>query len=133
MATRHFTAIIEGSDEPGYSVFFPDLPGCVSAGDTVEEAALNAREALDLHVRGMIEDGGALPTPSSPDRIPSDPEVREVARMLVPVDLPGRAIRLNISLEESLVDAIDRAAAARGTSRSGFLAAAAQRALREDA
>jgi predicted RNase H-like HicB family nuclease len=110
-------------------VFFPDLPGCVSAGDTIEKAARNAEEALGLHLRGMIEDDSAIPPATPPDKIAADPEVREVTRFLVRGDVPSRAVRLNISLHESLVAQIDRAAGARSMSRSSFIAAATRKAL----
>ena len=46
MPICHYPAIIEGDEDTGYSVFFPDVPGCTSGGDTLQEAALNAEEAL---------------------------------------------------------------------------------------
>jgi predicted RNase H-like HicB family nuclease len=125
----YFTAIIEGGTEPGYSVYFPDLPGCTSAGDTIDEAARNAESALSLHLAGMTEDGETIPAPTAPELIERDPDVTEVARMLVRAELPGRALRLNISMDEGLAAAIDRAAAARHTTRSGLLADAARRLL----
>lgn len=131
MEPRYFIAIIEAGDAPGYSVFFPDLPGCTSAGDIIEEAARNAEEALGLHLRGMIEDGDEIPAPTRPEAIELDPDVHEVARFLVRGEAPSRSVRLNISLDESLVAKIDRAAAASATTRSGFLARAARKALAE--
>ena len=128
MATVYFPAIIEGSKK-SYSVFFPDLPGLASAGKTLQQAALNAEEALRGHLGLMVRDGDDLPLPSTLDDIPVDPEVEEASRILVRADLPGKAIRLNISLEESLVTAIDAAATARGMTRSGFLADLARRSL----
>src|SRR5947208_367024 len=131
MRDKYFVAIIEAGAESGYSVFFPDLPGCVSAGGTIEEAARNAEEALGLHLRGMIEDCAEPPPATPPDKIVADPEVREVVRFLVRGDVPSRAVRLNISLDETLVAQIDRAAGARSMSRSGFIAAATRKALEE--
>ncbi len=133
MASRinYFMAIIEGGDEPGYSVFFPDLPGCASAGDTIEEAARNAEEALGLHLRGMIEDGEEIPAATAPEHIKVDPEVKEVARLLVRGEIPARAVRLNISLDDSLIVKIDRAARSRSMTRSGFIAQATRKALEE--
>ena len=129
MAVLYYPAIIEAGDEPGFGVFFPDLPGCVSAGDTIQEAAGRAEEALALHLAGMVEDGDPIPDPTPLDRVPADPEVREVARLLVRAELPGKAVRLNITLDEGLLAAVDRAARARGFTRSGFLAEAARRLL----
>ncbi len=77
----------------------------------------------------MVEDGDPIPDPASLDRVSTDPEVREVARLLVRAELPGKAVRLNITLDEGLLAAVDRAARARGFTRSGFLAEAARRLL----
>ena len=64
-----YPAIIKKEKDGKYSVSFPDFKGgkfglCVSCGDTLEEAKKNAEEALRLHVEGLLEDGGKLPTPS---------------------------------------------------------------------
>jgi len=131
MGTRYYTAVFERAGSGGYGVFFPDLDGCTSAGGTIEEAARNAEEALRAHVELMLEDGEALPEATPPERIKVDDDIDEAARMLIRVDLPGRAIRLNISIEETLVAAIDKAAEQRGMSRSAFLAEAARRALHD--
>jgi predicted RNase H-like HicB family nuclease len=129
--TRYYPAIVERGAH-GYGVFFPDLPGCVSAGDTLQEAARNAEEALQLHVRGAIEDGDPLPAPSELDTIECDPEVDEAARVLVRVAVPegaSKAVRINVTLPDALLRKIDRAVELRGGSRSRFLAEAAERAL----
>lgn len=128
MATQFYVAIIERGAE-GFGAFFPDFPGCVSAGDTIQETARNAEEALRGHVAAMIRDGDAIPSPTALDDIPADPDVIEAARVMVPASLPGRALRLNISLDEGLVGEIDRSAATLGMSRSAFLADAARRVL----
>ncbi len=57
-------------DKAGIGVVFPDLPGCVSQDDNYERAFKGAREALSLHLSGMIEDGEAIPAPSSLRAIP---------------------------------------------------------------
>jgi predicted RNase H-like HicB family nuclease len=129
MTSLYFVAIIESGDEPGYSVFFPDLPGCASAGDTIEAAARNAEEALSLHLAGMVEDGEEIPRPRRSKEIEHDPDVREEERLLVRGELPGRSVRVNISIDEGLLTAIDQAAKARETSRSGLLAAAVRQYL----
>ncbi len=142
MVLRFYTACIEGDDKPGFSVFFPDLPGCISGGDTVQEAANQAAEALSLHIEGMVADGQPLPDPSGPDaplpdwldvNDPDDPPSRIVARVLVPVEMPGRAVRANITMDEGLLARLDAAASARGTSRSSYIAQAVRAQLRADA
>lgn len=95
----------------------------------MEDAALSAEEALALHIRGMMEDGEALPDPTPLDRIERDPEVDEAARVLVRAELPGRTARFNATMDEVLLARVDRAAQAAGMSRSGFLADAARRVL----
>lgn len=124
MATVFYPAIVERSAD-GYSVFFPDLPGCTSAGATVQEAARNAEQALDGHLLVSAEHGDKLADPSELDAIEADPEVQEVARILVRAERPGKAIRVNVTLDEGLLAAIDRVAG----NRSRFLADAARVAL----
>ncbi len=85
MPVRHYPAIIEGDDETGYSVFFPDVPGCTSGGNTLQEAPLNAEEALAAHIALIMEGGEEIPAPSRLDDLarPIEPDVAEVARQLV--------------------------------------------------
>jgi predicted RNase H-like HicB family nuclease len=87
MAIRHYPAIIEGDAKTGYSVFFPDLPGCTSGGDSLQQAALNAEQALAGHVDLMLRAGERLPEPSILDTLPQpiEPDVVEAARLLVRV------------------------------------------------
>ena len=124
MATVFYPAIIERAGD-GFSVFFPDLPGCTSAGRTVTEAAVNAEEALAGHLLVSEQYGDELADPSEIDAIEADPDVDEVARLLVRGERKGKAVRINITLDEGLVAAIDKVAA----NRSGFLAEAARVAL----
>jgi predicted RNase H-like HicB family nuclease len=121
MPTVFYPAVIERAGSC-FSVFFPDLPGCTSAGATVTDAALGAEQALAGHIVETVRYGEDLPAPSSIDMLEHDPDVDEVARVLVRVELPGKAVRLNITLDEALVAAIDKVA----RNRSGFLADAAR-------
>lgn len=90
MATVVYPAIVERAGE-GYSVFFPDLPGCTSAGATVNEAVLNAEEALSGHLLVCAEHKEEVADPSNLDALERDPEVDEVARVLVRAENPGNA------------------------------------------
>ncbi|HLB29430.1 MAG TPA: type II toxin-antitoxin system HicB family antitoxin [Dehalococcoidia bacterium] len=56
----------EPDEEPGFSVFVPALPGCFSQGDSFEEALEHIREAIQLHLEGMLEDGEEIPIESRP-------------------------------------------------------------------
>jgi len=124
MAASYYPAIVEQAGN-GYSVFFPDLPGCASAGATLQEAARGAEQALAAHIALSAEHGDPIPAPSDIGAWAADPEVQEAARLLVRVEPPGRALRLNVTLDEGLVAAIDRVA----ENRSAYLAAAARQAL----
>ena len=130
---RFYPAIISKHEDTDYGVVFPDFPGCVTTGETVREAAEMALEALALHVEGMVEDRDALPEPSEPDApLPdwlADLPDHTVARLLVPVELPGRAVRVNITLNEGLLARLDKAAGAEGETRSGYIAQAVRERL----
>ena len=128
---RYFPAIIEKSSD-GYGVFFPNLPGCTSAGATVQEAALNAEEALQAHIDLSVEHGDTIPEPSTLDQITVGPDVVESARILVRADPPGRTVRVNITIPEDLLAAVDRYAVRTGYSRSGLLAQAVRERMRRD-
>ena len=128
---RYFPAIVEKSSD-GFSVFFPGLPGCTSAGGTLQEAALNAEEALQAHLELSLEHGEPIPPPSTLDAIAIDPDIREAASILVRADPPGRVVRVNITLPEDLLAAVDRYATRTGYSRSGLLAQAVRERMRRD-
>lgn len=129
----YYPAIVERAADGGFGVFFPDLPGCTSGGDSVQEAARNAEEALQSHVDLLAEGGDPLPEPSDLDRLAVDADVQEAARLLVRVEPPRRAVRVNVTIAEDLLAAVDRFAERRGLTRSGFLAQAARDAMRRDA
>lgn len=128
MVENVYALVHEGNRSFGIS--FPDFPGCISGGDTIDEAIRRGREALAFHIEGMVEDGDELPAPRSLTQLRKDPEFQEAADdaviVSVPIDLPGKAVRVNISMDERLLESVDRAAAASGQSRSAFLAAAAR-------
>lgn len=72
----HYVAVVEdGSPDKAVGLWFPDLPGCFSAGDTVDEALLNASEAVSLYAESLAKEGKALPAPRSVAALKSDPEV----------------------------------------------------------
>ncbi|MGE8943312.1 type II toxin-antitoxin system HicB family antitoxin [Leptospira interrogans] len=82
MATVTYPAIIERGKD-GFGVFFPDLPGCTSWGATGQDAERNAAEALAGHLLISAEYGEEIPAPSELDSIEGDPDVDEVARILL--------------------------------------------------
>jgi predicted RNase H-like HicB family nuclease len=122
-----YIALLRKDPRSDYGVDFPDFPGCITAGRTLEEARRMAAEALAFHVDGMREDGDAIPPPSPMDAIMVDQHNRDAIAFLV--DLPvksRRAVRINIGLPEDVVQSIDRVAA----NRSRFLADAARERLK---
>ena len=72
MRTYLYPAYFRHVKSGGYSVDFPDLPGCASAGDNLEQSLSMAREALSLHLLGMLEDGDEIPTASDPATLPPE-------------------------------------------------------------
>ena len=113
-----------------YGASFPDFPGATTGADDLDELYRKAAEMLAFHVGGLVEDVEPVPRARSLEELRGDPvfvaESRDAMIGLIEVDLPGRAVRVNISVEESLLKRIDRAAEAAGESRSGFLAQAAK-------
>jgi predicted RNase H-like HicB family nuclease len=128
----HYVAVIEKDEDSAFGVWFPDVEGCFSAGETVEEAIANAAAALRQHVEAVESAGRRVPAARSVDEVFRDEDVAasvEAGAVLFAVPLladAGRTVRINISLDKALVDQIDDAAATRGLTRSAFLAQAAR-------
>ena len=126
----HLIALVQG--QPGnFGLTFPDVPGCVTAADTLDELLQQAAEALSFHLEGLAEDKRPMPVPHKLEELQANPEFAvdfAEARLvtLIPYDPPGKAIRVNITIEQHLLEAIDQNARMEGSSRSGFLAQAAR-------
>jgi len=124
-----FAVVIHKDKKSDYGVSVPDLPGCISAGDTMDEALAMVREAIELHLEGMIEDGQAVPIAQTLEAVRADPEYADAAAFeLVQVEsknLRAKAKRINITLPERILDRIDAAAKKIGETRSGLIAVAA--------
>lgn len=122
-----YQAILEGNDKEGYGVRFPQFPGCITAGDTVEEALFMAQEALSLHIEGMLEDGDNVESPLYHEDLGVQPG--EIIA-LVDVNVKPKKSRFNVTLDGRLVKYIDGLVqSGRYESRSAFLAEAARREL----
>lgn len=125
---QQYIALIHKEADSDFGVSFPDFPGCVTAGSTLDEARRMAEEALALHIRGMVEDGEAVPAPSTLDQVMADDENRDGVVMLVQAETrEPKTVRFNASMSDLLLERIDRAATARGMTRSDFLAEGAKR------
>ena len=130
---KFLIAIELGTDTAAFGVVVPDLTGCFSAGDTLEEAFENAREAIDAHLEAISEDGGAIPVPAPMALRYADPEFAGWTWGVIDIDVTrfeGKAEKINITLPGRLLARIDSWAQSHGMSRSGFLADAARAAMR---
>ncbi|WP_033577268.1 type II toxin-antitoxin system HicB family antitoxin [Dickeya chrysanthemi] len=126
----YLIAIEAGDDTHAYGVTVPDLPGCFSAGDTLDEAIANAKDAITDHIELLIEMGQDIPAVSSVGALAKSPEYAGYTWAVVDIDvtrLMGGAEKINVTLPKSLIDRIDRCVASNPEfkSRSGFLAQAA--------
>jgi predicted RNase H-like HicB family nuclease len=127
-----YIALIHKDTDSDYGVSFPDLPGCVTAGTTLDEARALAQEALALHIAGMIEDDEALPAPSSLAEIMEDRANMDAVAFLVPApNRTPKTVRVNITLPEDALQEIDAYAEREGFTRSGFIVRAARKAILE--
>ena len=118
-------AIEPGNEAHAFGVVVPDLPGCFSAGDSLDEAIDNAREAIELWLETVIDDGGAVPEAGSIADHQANPEFAGWVWAVVAIDLAmlsDKTERVNITLPSRVLRRIDAAAKAAGESRSGFIA-----------
>ena len=122
---RYPIAIEPGSDETAFGVVVPDLPGCFSAGDTLDEAITNAEEAVAGWIDATLDGGIAVPPPSSLEQIAARREFKGWMFGFVTVDpsmMDDAVERVNITLPRRVLGRLDAAAAAAGETRSGFIA-----------
>ena len=81
-----YIGLVHKDADSDFGVSFPDFPGVITAGTTLDDARAIAEEALALHVEGLTEDGELIPEPSSFEKVMSDPDHRTGATMLFAVD-----------------------------------------------
>lgn len=127
---RQYIALIHRDADSDYGVSFPDLPGVISAGSTLDEARDMATEALALHIEGLIEDGEAIPEPSSLEDVMANAENKDGVAVLIAAPATAvKSVRVNVTLPSDVLDQIDQYAEREGFTRSGFLAQAAKKAM----
>ena len=122
---RYPVAIEPGDENTAFGVVVPDLPGCFSAGDTLDEAMAGAEEAIALWIDATIDAGDAIPTPSSLDAVRLNPEFSGWVFAVVAIDpalLDDTVERVNITLPRRVLKRLDALAEAAGSSRSGYVA-----------
>ena len=123
-----YIALLRKDPDSDYGVDFPDFPGCITAGSTLEEAREMAREALEGHIGCMRDLGLMVPEPSSLEAVMGDPDNAEAIPFLVLVpDHPSRTVRVNVTMRQADLKAIDAFAKKQGKSRSALLTEAARK------
>ncbi|HUW39957.1 MAG TPA: type II toxin-antitoxin system HicB family antitoxin [Rectinemataceae bacterium] len=123
-----YPVFLEKDSTSDYGITVPDLPGCFSAGTTVEEALENAQEAILTHVEGLMMDDEVIPNPSPIEKLKAEIEKPDILWGIVNVDLAKlskEVKRVNITIPENILSKIDSFAEREGETRSGLLAAAA--------
>lgn len=122
-----YSIVIHKDGDSDYGVTFPDLPGCFSAGTTIEEAMNMAQEAAECHIEGLLIDSEPIPAPSDIERYREDPQYQNGIWALIEVDISKLSLkskRINITMPERLLRTVDQYAKKYGSSRSGLLSQA---------
>lgn len=122
---NYVIAIEPGDKKHAFGVAVPDLPGCFSAGDTLDEAIANAREAVELWLETVIDDGLPVPEPQPLSKHQANPEFAGWIWAVIAVDLASlsdKVERINITLPARVLRRIDQAARQAGETRSAYLA-----------
>jgi len=117
MAKYTYPAIFDPDENGGYTVTFPDLPGCVTEGDSLDEALAMAAEAMALHLYGMERDGDPIPDPSNPAdvQLPEDAAdgafVTLIQARTEPIhdEMANRAVKKTLTIPQWLNDEAEKA------------------------
>ncbi len=128
-----YPVVLHTDDGVRYGVTVPDLPGCFSGGDSFDEALESVREAIELHLDGLVEDGGDVPQASDVSAHVGNADYAGGVWAVVDIDTArweGKAEKINITIPRRVLAKVDDYAKAHGLTRSGFLVQAAQRAMR---
>ena len=115
-----FPIVVHKDAGSGYGVTVPDLPGCFSAGDTLDEVIESAREAIACHIEGLLMDGEPVPARASLEAHQGNDDYRGGVWAIADVDiskLSSKTKRINITLPERVLAIVDQAAVREGQSR----------------
>jgi predicted RNase H-like HicB family nuclease len=118
-------AIAPGDGRTAFGVVVPDLPGCYSAGDTLDEAMTNAQEAIVGWIDAALDQGGAIPKPMDVESIRRNPEYAGWLLAVVSVDmsqLDDTTERVNSTISRRILARLDALAKKAHESRSGYIA-----------
>jgi predicted RNase H-like HicB family nuclease len=122
---RYPIAIEPGSETTAFGVVVPDLPGCFSAGDTLDEAMSGAEEAAAAWIDAALDAGESIPAPSGLEALRTNPEYAGWLIGVITLDpalLDDTIERVNITLPRRVLRRLDALAQAAGESRSGYIA-----------
>ncbi|MGB2643268.1 MAG: type II toxin-antitoxin system HicB family antitoxin [Candidatus Acidiferrum sp.] len=117
-----YIAYLHKDSESDFGVSFPDFPGCITAGKSLDEARRKAPLALAFHIAGMLEDGEKIPKPSKLDDLAEDSARQNAVAFLVSADFPkSKTVRVNVTARENQIELIDRLARQAGMTRSAYM------------
>ncbi|MEY3906744.1 MAG: hypothetical protein RIR59_1567 [Pseudomonadota bacterium] len=122
---RYPIAIELGDEQTAFGVVVPDLPGCYSAGDTLDEAMRGAEEAAAAWIDARLDAGGAIPAPSSLEHVRANPDFAGWSIGIISLDpalFDDSVERVNITLPRRVLKRLDALATAAGESRSAYIA-----------
>ena len=123
-----YPVVIHKDSNSDYGVTVPDVSGCFSAGQTVDEALQEVTEAIECHLEGLLMDGESIPVPHSIEYYQNNSEYAGGIWAVVTIDLAklsGKTTRVNITLPERVLNLMDKFAAENGETRSGLIVQAA--------
>lgn len=117
-----YIAYLHKERKSNFGVSFPDFPGCVTAGKSLDEARRRAPDALAFHIAGMMEDGEKIPKPSKIDDLVADAARQNAVAFLVTADFPkSKTVRVNVTARKNQIELIDRLARQAGMTRSAYM------------
>lgn len=122
-----YPIVIHKDSNTDFGVTVPDVPGCFSAGETMDEAIAMAEEAIACHLEGMLMDGEAIPVPTAIENHQKKKAFKGGVWAIVEIDISKLSVkskRINITMPEKLLNAVDNYAKKHSESRSGLLAQA---------
>ena len=123
-----YPIVIHKDEGSCYGVTVPDLPGCFSAGETLDDAIDSAQEAIAFHIEGLLMQGEPIPAQAPLETHQADAHLADGIFAIVTVDLSkltSKAKRINITVPARVLAIIDEAASREGETRSGLIARAA--------
>ncbi len=122
-----YPVVIHKDPDRDYGVTVPDLPGCFSAGASLDDALKSTVEAIECHIEGLLIDEEKIPSPAAIETHRGNPDFADGIWALVDVDLSklsGKSRRVNITIPERILSQIDNFASRHGESRSGLITTA---------